>query len=130
MRSIRGTLNRIEMIGWLGQNPELKAVGKDGKVCTFSVGTKRMAGRTNGEPQYETEWLNVEAWDRLAERCDKALRQGSRVLVTGSVMTRSWEDKESGKRMYRTTVRASDCIFLSAHDSDDGDSDDGDDVTA
>ena len=128
MRSVRGTLNRIEMIGWLGQNPEIKAVGKEGKVCTFSVGTKRMAGRAGGEPQYETEWLNVEAWDRLAERCDKALRQGSRVLVTGSVITRSWEDKESGKRMYRTSVRASDCIFLSAHDADD--SDDGDDSDA
>lgn len=130
MRSVRGTLNRIEMIGWLGQNPEIKAIGKDGKLCTFSVGTKRMAGRSNGEPQFETEWLTVEAWDRLAERCDKSLRQGSRVLVTGSVLTRSWEDKDSGKRLYRTVVRASDCIFLSAHDADDSDDSDSDDTNA
>jgi single-strand DNA-binding protein len=61
MRIVRGTLNRVELIGWVGAEAKVKSVGKDSKVCTFSISTKRMAGRANGAMQYESEWMTIEA---------------------------------------------------------------------
>jgi single-strand DNA-binding protein len=78
-----------------------------------------MAGRSNGAMQYESEWMTVEAWDRVADRCIKHLHRGSRVMVLGSLLTRSWEDRETGQRRYRTIVRATECLALSATESDD-----------
>ncbi|NBU64819.1 MAG: single-stranded DNA-binding protein [Chloroflexia bacterium] len=119
MRIVLGTLNRVELIGWVGGEPEVKSIGKDSKLCTFSVSTKRMTGRVNGTMQYESEWMTVEAWDRVADRCIKNLHRGSRVMVLGSLLTRSWEDRESGQRRYRTIVRAAECFAVSAAEGDD-----------
>lgn len=119
MRIVRGTLNRVELIGWVGADPEVKTIGKDSQVCSFNVSTKRMTGRVDGAMQYESEWMTVEVWDRLADRCSKTVQRGSRVMVVGSLLTRSWEDRESGQRRYRTIVRATECLVLSASESDD-----------
>ena len=118
MRTIRGTLNRVELIGWLGGDPEIKRVGKDSSLCSFSVATKRMGGRSNGEPQFETEWMTVECWDRLADRLATQLHRGSRVMVSGALLTQSWEDKQSGQRRYRTVVRAQNVLVLDASEHD------------
>lgn len=132
MRSVRGTLNRVELIGWLGGDPEIKRIGKESSVCSFSVATKRVAGRAGSELQYDTEWMTVECWDRLADRLATQLHRGSRVLVVGSLHTQSWDDKQSGQRRYRTVVRAQDVLSFSASESDTVDEDvtDTEDVTA
>lgn len=119
MRIVRGTLNRVELIGWVGAEPDVKNIGKDNKVCSLNISTKRMTGRTNGVMQVESEWMTVELWDRLADRCIKSVHRGSRVMVLGSLLTRTWEDRESGQRRYRTIVRAEECLVLSASESDD-----------
>ncbi|MBM4412145.1 MAG: single-stranded DNA-binding protein [Chloroflexi bacterium] len=116
MRAVRGTLNNVELIGWLGGAPELRKVGKESQVCAFNVATKRIAGRGESGVQYETEWITVEAWNRLAEQCQEKLHTGSRVMVRGSLMTQSWEDKQSGARRYRTVVRANECLFIATGD--------------
>lgn len=118
MRSIAGTLNSVELIGWLGNDTELKTIGQKSKVCSFNVATKRRTGNATTGYGYESEWMTVEAWDRLAERCAKNLSRGSRVLVRGSLLTQSWEDKQTGQKKYRTVVRATDCVVLSPVDSD------------
>jgi single-strand DNA-binding protein len=118
MRAVRGTLNRVELIGWLGNAPEVKQIGKESSVCSFSVATKRLGGRAHGEIQHETEWMTVECWDRLANRMATMLQRGSRVLVMGSLHTQSWEDKQTGQRRYRTVVRAQECMLLTAPDHD------------
>ena len=56
----------------------------------------------------------MEAWEKLAELCGSVLHKGSRVRVSGSLHTRSWEDRESGGRRYRTVVRATEVLFLDA----------------
>lgn len=130
MRSVRGTLNNVELIGWLGGAPELRKVGKESQVCSFNVATKRIAGRGEGGVQYETEWTSVEVWNRLAEQCMQNLNTGSRVMVRGSLMTQSWEDKQSGGRRYRTIVRATECLFMATgdHAESDAEQDHADDV--
>ena len=73
----------------------------------------RPAGRNEaGERIVEAEWTTVEAWEKLAEQCGRFIHKGSRVRVTGSLHTQSWEDRETGQKRYKTVVRAEDVLFL------------------
>ncbi|KPV52569.1 single-stranded DNA-binding protein [Kouleothrix aurantiaca] len=115
MEQIKGTLNRIELIGWLGAEPEQRFTPAGVAVCSFSVATRRWIGRgENGERQVSTDWTPVEAWERLAERCGQSLCKGSRVRVIGSLHTRSWNDRETGQKRFKTVVRAEEVMFLNA----------------
>jgi single-strand DNA-binding protein len=105
----------VELIGWIGAEPEQRFIPSGAPVCSFRVATKRLAGRSeSGERMLETDWTTIEAWDKLAERCAHALHKGSRVRVVGSLQTRSWEDRESGQKRFKTIVRAEDVLFLDA----------------
>lgn len=113
MRSFRGTVNRVELIGRLGADPEVRQVGNGVSFCRFSLATNRPGGTDEqGKRQSETEWTTVEAWERLAEVCGNYLQKGRRVMVMGSLRTDSWQDKESGQTRSRTYVRADEIIFL------------------
>lgn len=115
MEQVKGTLNRVELIGWLGAEPEQRFVPSGAAVCNFRVATKRPAGRNEaGERILESEWTSVEAWEKLAEQCGRYLHKGSRVRVVGSLQTQSWEDRETGQRRFKTVVRAEDVLFLDA----------------
>jgi single-strand DNA-binding protein len=112
---VRGTVNHVELIGWLGDAPEQRIFSSGARVCSFSVATKRFSGRDpQGERAVETDWTTIEVWEKLADQCGGALHKGSRVRVSGSLHTRSWEDKDSGQRRYRTVVRADEVLFLDA----------------
>jgi single-strand DNA-binding protein len=112
---VRGTVNRVELIGWLGDMPEQRIFSSGARVCSFSIATKRLAGRDpQGERAVDTDWTTIEAWEKLADQCGATLHKGSRVRVCGSLHTRSWEDKDSGQRRYRTIVRADEVLFLDA----------------
>ena len=114
-RQIRGTVNTVELIGWLGDAPEQRTFSSGTKVCSFTVATKRIGGRAEGgERQIETDWTTVEAWEKLAELCGNALHKGSRVRVIGNLQTQSWEDKKTGERRFKLVVRADDVLFLDA----------------
>lgn len=113
MKQVRGTKNSVELIGWMGADPDLRLVGTDGKVCRFSVATRFVSGQDDrGNLTYETQWTTVEAWDRLAERCNTYLHKGSRVLISGGLRSDSWADKETGQPRSKTYVRAAEVIFL------------------
>lgn len=115
MQSIKGTVNAVELIGWLGDDPELRFLSSGAAICRFSVATRRLGGQdAAGRRTYETDWTRVEAWERLAEQCNLALGKGSRVRVIGSLRTDSWVDAMSGQPRTRTYVRASDVLFLDA----------------
>lgn len=113
MRSVKGTLNKVELIGRLGADPELRMLGNGSAVCRFNLATNRFGGQDEkGNRQIETEWISVEAWERLAELCNSYLGKGRRVRVSGSLRTDSWTDKESGQQRFRTYVRADGVMFL------------------
>lgn len=113
MRAVKGTINAVELLGWLGADPELRFTPGGAKYCRFSIATRRMSGRDEGgNREYETEWTNVEAWERLAELCNSYLHKGSRVRVSGSLRNDSWNDKDSGALRTRSYVRAEDVLFL------------------
>lgn len=115
MREVRGTVNQVELIGWIGNAPDQRTLSSGVMVCNFNIATKRLAGRnSDGERMIETDWTPVEAWERLADRCMRFLHKGSRVRVSGALHTQSWEDRETGQRRYKTFVRADEVIFLDA----------------
>ena len=113
MEQVKGTLNRVELIGWVGADPRSRFLPSGTAVCEFSIATRRVGVRNEaGERTFETDWTPVEAWDKLADLCGRSLHKGSRVRVTGSMHTRSWEDRESGQKRFKTVVRAEEILFL------------------
>ncbi len=119
----RRTLNRVELIGRLGQDPELQYTQGGKRLTRFSLATNRYLSAAEGQPPIEeTEWHQIVAWDKLAETCSKFLRKGSYIRIEGRIQTRSWDDVESGQKRYRTEVIARDMMMLdSAPDHASGD---------
>lgn len=97
------SLNRVELIGYLGKDPETKTV-KDSKLVTFPMAmTDSWKSPVTGEPQERTEWVNVAIWNQaVAEVASDILRKGSRAYVEGKLETRSWE--KDGQKHYATEV--------------------------
>lgn len=124
MKTVKGTLNSVQLIGRLGADPEMRFTPTGTAICKFSIATNRFAGRNdNGERTYETNWTKVEVWDRLAEQCNTYLHKGRRVLIAGSLRTETWQDRETGQKRSKTFVRADSVMFLDAPRSDGMDQD-------
>jgi single-strand DNA-binding protein len=114
MKPVRGTVNYVELIGWLGNDPEERYTPSGVAIAEFSVAAKRLGSRNeDGSWNYDTDWIDVVAWDQLAETAVANLRKGSRVRITGSLRTDTWEDRDGNKRK-RVLVRADDIMFLDA----------------
>ena len=103
-------LNKVMIIGNLGRDPEMRYTPNGSAVTSFSVGVNRQWTGTNG-PQKETEWFNVETWNKLAEICNQSLAKGRLVYVEGRMRTHSW-DASDGQKKYRTDLIAQTVTFL------------------
>jgi len=104
-------VNKVILVGRLGQDPELKYTNSGTAVCTFSVATNDSYTNRDGERVDTTEWHNIVTWGRLAEICNEYLDKGRQAYLEGSLQTRSWEDRD-GNTKYKTEVKASDVVFL------------------
>ncbi len=104
-------INKVIIVGRLGQDPEMKAVGQGSTVTRLSVATSESWNDKNGQKQERTEWHRVTVWGKLAELCGKYLAKGRMVYVEGKLQTRSWED--NGQKKYATDIVASTVQFLS-----------------
>ena len=90
-------LNKVQIIGHLGKDPEMRYTPSGKPVTTFSVAVSRSWNSADGERHSETEWFNVVAWGNLAEICKQYLVKGQQVYVEGRLQTRRWDDKEAQK---------------------------------
>ncbi len=90
-------LNKVQIIGHLGKEPEMRYTPSGKPVTTFTVAVSRSWNTVDGERHNETEWFNVVAWGNLAEICKQYLTKGQQVYIEGRLQTRRWEDKEGGK---------------------------------
>ena len=104
------TLNRVQLIGRLGKDPESKFTPTGKKVCHFSLAVSNRWKDKNGETKEATEWVNIEAWGRLGEICQEYLKKGSLVFTEGRLKTDKYEDK--GETKYFTKVVAQTLQFL------------------
>lgn len=112
-------LNRAEIIGNLGNDPELKSTPSGNSVCNFSVATNEKWKDKEGNEQERTEWHRVVVWGKSAESCAKFLSKGRQVFVEGKLQTRSWENKD-GVKMYTTEIIAKRVDFLGAKEGGGG----------
>ena len=104
-------LNKVQLIGRLGQDPELKYTQSGVAVVNFSMATSMQWKDQEGNRQEKTEWHNIVAWRGLAETCANYLKKGSKVYVEGRLETDSWED-ENKKKHYKTKILIDDLIML------------------
>ncbi len=107
-----GGLNKVMIIGHLGRDPEMRYLPSGNPVTNFSVAVTRSWKTPDGESREETEWFNIEAFGRTAEIANEYLQKGRLVYVEGRLRTRSWDDKNTGEKKYRTEVVASDLQML------------------
>lgn len=107
------SINRVELLGNLGKDPELKHTPQGTAVARISLATNERYKDKAGNWQDRTEWHNVILWARLAEIASEYLKKGSKVYIDGRMQTRSWEDDQQVKR-YMTEVIAGNLIMLDA----------------
>lgn len=105
------SLNKVQLIGNLTRDPEVKQVPGGQTVATLSVATNFSWTDQSGNRQDKAEYHNVVVWRKLAEICGQYLRKGSKIFVEGRMQTRDWEGEDGVKR-YRTEVVADNMIML------------------
>lgn len=105
-------VNKVILVGRLGQDPELNYTDSGTAVCNMRMATGDSYTNRDGERVDTTEWHDVVAWGGLGETCGEYLDKGRQIYVEGSLQTRSWEDRDGNKR-YSTEVKARDVVFLS-----------------
>lgn len=100
-----GSLNRVSLIGTLGRDPEVRALGSGAKVVNLRIATSgQWRDRESGEKKERTEWHSVVIWaEGLAKVAEQYLRKGSKVMVEGRLETRKWQD-QGGADRYSTEV--------------------------
>jgi single-strand DNA-binding protein len=106
-------LNKVLLIGRLGNDPEVRYTGNGGAVANFNMATGESWTDKNGQKQERTEWHRVVVWGKLGELCGQYLSKGRQAFVEGRLQTRDWTDKEGQKR-YTTEVVALNVQFLGA----------------
>jgi single-strand DNA-binding protein len=97
-------VNKVILVGNLGRDPEVRSLPNGKPVASFSVATSRRWKDRDGNRQEQTEWHNVVCYDKLAEIAGQYLTKGKQVFVEGRIQTRSWDDKNSGEKKYRTEI--------------------------
>jgi len=106
-------INKVILVGRLGQEPEVKTVSPNQTVTRFSIATSETWTDKMGNKQERTEWHRIVTWGKLAEICGRFLQKGKQVYVEGRLQTRQWEDNQGQKR-YTTEIIASTVQFLGA----------------
>lgn len=105
------SLNRVQLIGNLTRDPEMKQIPGGQVVTTLGIATNFTWKDQAGAQQSKTEFHNVVAWRKLAEICGQYLKKGSKVFIEGRLQTRDWEGEDGVKR-YRTEIVADNMIML------------------
>ena len=104
--------NSVQLIGHVGQEPEIKNLEGGKKLANISIATNEGYYRENGDKVEQTQWHRVTAWGKTADIIEKLLTKGSHVAIEGKLTHRSYEDKDGNKR-YITEVVANELVLLS-----------------
>jgi single-strand DNA-binding protein len=108
MNSLR---NKVQLIGHLGNDPEVKEFDGGKSVANFRMATSEIYKNKAGEKVTETQWHNIVAWNGTAKIVEKLLKKGSEVAIEGKLTSRSWDDKDGTKR-YITEIVANEVILF------------------
>jgi len=119
------SVNKVILLGNVGKDPEIKSLPSGQPVANFSIATSDRYKDKQDQWQDRTEWHNITAYGRTAEIIRDYVKKGNKLYVEGRLTTRSWDDKESGKKVYRTEIIVNDLSLLSGKGEGDGGSSSG-----
>jgi single-strand DNA-binding protein len=105
-------VNKVFLLGNVGKDPEIRTTPGGMTVATFSLATADRAKDAQGNWTDKTEWHNLVAFQRTAEIIRDYVKKGSQIFVEGKIQTRSWDDKESGQKKYRTEILINELSLL------------------
>jgi single-strand DNA-binding protein len=107
------SVNKVTLLGNVGKDPEIRATPGGTMVASFSLATTDRTKDPSGNWTDRTEWHNLVAFQRTAEIIRDYVKKGSKLYVEGKIQTRSWDDKTSGEKKYRTEIIVNDISLLS-----------------
>jgi single-strand DNA-binding protein len=116
------SVNKVILLGNVGKDPEIRSTAGGTMVASFSLATTDRAKDQSGNWTDRTEWHNLVAFQRTAEIIRDYVKKGSKLYVEGKIQTRSWDDKESGQKKYRTEILVNDISLLSGRSEEGGQS--------
>ena len=103
--------NKVQLIGNLGNAPEIKSIESGKKMARFSIATNENYRNAKGEKVTETTWHNLVAWGKVAELAEKFLQKGTEVVIEGKLINRSYTDKD-GIKKYISEVQVNELLLL------------------
>ncbi|NTV03233.1 MAG: single-stranded DNA-binding protein [Chlorobiaceae bacterium] len=118
-------LNKVMLIGHLGNDPERRETASGQVVVNFTLATSENFKDSAGNPQERTEWHRIVVWGRLADICSQYLKKGRQVYIEGRLQTRSWDDSKTGEKKYTTEIVCSDMQMLGSGRDSGGTGDQG-----
>ena len=110
------SVNKVILLGNVGEDPEIRSTPGGTMVASFSIATTERQKDASGNWTDKTEWHNLVAFTKLAEIVRDYVKKGSKLYIEGRLNTRSWEDKDSKKKVYRTEIIVNDLSLLSARE--------------
>jgi single-strand DNA-binding protein len=113
-------VNKVFLLGNVGKDPEIRSTASGMTVANFSLATADRAKDAQGNWVDKPEWHNLVCFDKLAETAKNYVKKGSSLFVEGKITNRSWDDKESGQKRYRTEIIVNDFTFVGSKSGGEG----------
>ena len=113
-------VNKAILLGNVGKDPEIRSTNGGSLVALFSLATADRQKDGQGSWQYKTEWHNLVAFNRAAEIVRDYVKKGDKLYIEGKIQTRSWDDRDSGQKKYRTEIFVFDLTLLSGRSEQNG----------
>jgi single-strand DNA-binding protein len=113
-------VNKVFLLGNVGKDPEIRSTAGGMTVASFSLATADRAKDAQGNWADKTEWHNIVCFQRTAEVVRDYVKKGSQILIEGKIQTRSWDDKASGEKKYKTEILANELTLLGGKSGGEG----------
>jgi single-strand DNA-binding protein len=110
------SVNKVILVGNVGQDPEVKYMPSGVPVARVSLATDERFKDKNDQWQDRTAWHSIVAWQRLAEIVGEYVRKGTKLYIEGKLQTTSWQDRQSGEKKYRIEIVARDLVLLGSRE--------------
>src|SRR6201992_1138834 len=114
------SVNKVTLLGNVGKDPEMRSTAGGTTVANFTLATSDRQKDQQGNWQDRTDWHNLVAFTRPAEIVRDYVKKGSKLYIEGKIQTRSWDDKESGQKRYRTEILINDLQLLGGRGASEG----------
>ena len=110
------SVNKVTLLGNVGKDPEIRSTPTGTMVANLTLATSDRQKDAQGNWQDRTEWHNLVAFTRTAEIVRDYVKKGSKLYIEGKITTRSWDDKESGQKRYKTEILVNELVLISGRD--------------